>query len=119
MATKLRLVFTITIVFLSFYGHSQQAYWKMESARTNLEKEFSDRFDVKKGAVFTFEEALFKNELRAISATRKGSKIVYFPDGDGELKAFNVSEASIMSPELAAKFPTSNRMWAKGWKMED
>ena len=105
MAIKLRLVFTITILFLSFYGHSQHAYWKIESAHTNLEKEFSEHFAVRQGGVFTFEEALFKNELKSISSAFKGSIIVYFPNGDGELVAFNVSESAVMSPALAAKFP--------------
>ncbi len=105
MATKLRLVFTITMVFFSFYGYSQHAYWKMETSQANFEKGFSERLDVKRGIVFTFEETLFKNELKSISSAQKGSKVVYFPNGEGKLMAFNVAEASVMSPELAAKFP--------------
>ncbi|MFH6602712.1 reprolysin-like metallopeptidase [Maribacter algicola] len=105
MATKLRLVFTITIVFFSFYGYSQHSYWKIENSHASFEKGFSERFDIKRGIVFTFEEPLFKNELKSISSTKKRSKIVYFPNGEGELMAFDVIEAPVMSPELAAKFP--------------
>ncbi len=105
MVTKLRLVFTITIVFLSFYGSAQTSYWQKESSKKNINKSFSQRFEVHNGQQFSFDEALFKKELIGISAARKNFKIVYFPDEKGQLMAFQVFETPVFSPELSKKYP--------------
>ncbi len=105
MATKLRLVFSITIAFLSFYGHEQNSYWKQESSQNKVQKGFTERFDIQKGTVFTFDEAIFKKELTIVSKASRSSKVLYFPNVEGQLIPFTVSESPVMSPELAAKFP--------------
>lgn len=106
MVTKLRLVFSITIAFLSFYGFAQDNYWRKETAHKNIEKGFSRRFNVKKGVTFSFDESLFRSKLKALSPVNKSSKIIYFPNEMGELIPFKVSEAQVLSPELSAKYPS-------------
>lgn len=106
MVTKLRLLFTITIAFLSFYGSAQSGYWKKENTRFDANKDFSERFNIKNGTVFSLEEKSFKEELKSISTSGKNSKIVHFPDETGKLIAFQITEAPVMSPELSAKYPT-------------
>ena len=104
MTAKLRLVFTITIVFLSFYGTAQTGYWQKTKVQKNINKRFAQRFDVEKGQQFTFDEALFKKELAAVSASKGNSKLVYFPDEKGALIAFQVFETPVFSPELSRKY---------------
>lgn len=105
MTTKLRLVFTITIVFLSFYASAQSTYWHQEVSRNGLNKNFSDRFSVKKGQQFSFDEQLFKKDLGNISAAKKNSKLVYFPNEKGDLIGFRVFETPVLSSELSRKYP--------------
>ncbi len=105
MITKLRLVFSITIAFLSFYGSAQSAYWQQDVSQQGLDQNFSDRFDVQKGQVFSFDEQMFRKELKAVSISKGTTKIVYFPNADGKSVAFKVSEQPVFSPELSRKYP--------------
>lgn len=105
MASKLRLVFTITMVFFCFYGTAQDTYWRQEASHNEIEPNFSKRFDVQKGTVFTFDEVQFKRSLRSSSFAKGNSRIVHFPNEEGELIAFQVSEAPVLSPELSKKYP--------------
>jgi len=105
MNTKLRLVFTITIAFLSFYGTAQSDYWQQKVSENTISTSFEERFGVDSGQQFSFNEQLFKKELGRLSVVAKNTAIVYFPDKKGELIAFQVFEAPVMSPELSLKFP--------------
>lgn len=117
MTTKLRLVFTITIAFLSFYGSAQSDYWKEKVSANSLGKNFSERFDIDKGQQFSFDEQLFKKELTKISVAKKNSTTVYFPNEDGKMTAFQVSETPVLAPELSLKFP--NIKSYAGYSVED
>lgn len=117
MITKLRLVFTITIAFLSFYGSAQSDYWQQKVSQNSLDKNFSERFDVDKGKQFSFDEQLFKKELSKVSVAKKNAAIVYFPDKNGKMTAFQVAEAPVLSPELSLKFPKIKSY--AGHSMED
>ncbi len=105
MVTKLRLVFTTTILFLSFYSFAQKDYWQQKETSKQLEAKFSASFDVKKGMNFALNEPLFKKELQEISMAKKNTKVLYFPDEKGKLIAFNVFESPVLSPELSKKYP--------------
>ncbi len=105
MATKLRLVFTITIAFLSFYGSAQSDYWQQEVSKKELGHDFSTRFDIRKGKMFSFDAPLFKSRLKGASHANKRSEIVYFPNEKGEMIAFEVAESPILSPGLSEKYP--------------
>ncbi len=105
MVTKLRLVFTISIVFLCFYGSAQSTYWQQETIQKNSDQRVLNRFDVKKGMVFSLKTSSFQKELKTLSTLKKNSKVVYFPNEMGKLIPFQVSESSVLAPELAAKYP--------------
>ena len=104
MNTKLHLVFSITILFLSFYGSAQTNYWEREASRAPVSAKSLPQLDMEKAAMFSLRETEFHKQL---PAKKRGmpSKIVYFPNEKGELEGFKVVEKSIMSPELAAKYP--------------
>lgn len=105
MRAKLRLLFSITIVFLSFYASAQGQYWERQSAQNTVSKKIYDRFNVQKGAVFSFQENRFKASLNSSNLTGKGPKIVYFPNAEGEPSAYGVVEAPVLSPALSRKYP--------------
>ena len=105
MNTKLRLVFSITIAFLSFYGSAQSSYWQQDVSKQGLNQNFSERFDVQKGRVFAFNEQLFRTALNKVSIAKSSAKIIYFPNAAGESVAFKVTEQPVFSPELSRKYP--------------
>ena len=105
MVSKLRLVFTITMVFFFFYGTAQDTYWHQEAFSNEIDHDFSIRYDVQKGTVFSFDEGQFKRSLRSSSLAKGNSRIVHFPNEDGQLIAFEVYEAPVLSPELSKKYP--------------
>ena len=105
MITKLRLVFTIAIVFLSFYGFAQSTYWHQEALQKASDQILTRRLDVKKGLVYSLKTNAFQEELTTLSTSKNASKVIYFPNENGKLIAFEVSESSVFAPELAAKYP--------------
>ena len=117
MITKLRLVFTISILFLSFYGSAQSTYWQQETSNKSSNQLLLKRFDVKKGMVFSLKTSSFQKELKTVSTSKNNSKIVYFPNDTGKLIPFQVSESSVLAPELAAKYPSIRSY--KGYALGD
>ncbi|NNK76175.1 MAG: proprotein convertase P, partial [Maribacter sp.] len=105
MVSKLRLVLSISILFLSYYGFAQRDYWKQEVAPGNFKKSISNRFEIQKGSVYSFEEEVFKNKLRDARLSKSKYTIVHFPDENGELMSFRVTETPVFSEALSAKFP--------------
>src|SRR5690606_362276 len=104
MTAKLRLVFSITIVFLCFYGSAQSSYWnRAESKNTAIGP--LPGSNIKKKQLFSLDREAFAKELENSVSLRQTSRIIYFPDEDGVLSPFRVREASIMAPQLAAKYP--------------
>ncbi len=103
MLTKLRLVLTISIIFLSFYGSAQSKYWGQEISPTKFSSPSLSKPDVTKVRVFDLDQASLSEELLSISTLKKTPGIIYFPDVKGKLRAFKVSENSVLSPELGKK----------------
>jgi subtilisin-like proprotein convertase family protein len=102
MIAKLRLVFTITIVFLSFSGMAQTAYWKNTELNNKAKQFTKQQLRVNKGTAFTLNQQQF---LQALSE-HKTSKIIYFPDETGKLVPFLVEDSHLFSEELALKYPS-------------
>lgn len=102
MIVKLRLVFSITILFLSFYGVAQSTYWKNTELNASAKQLSKQRLRVDKGRAFTLNQEQFLNTL----SVKSSSKIIYFPDEQGNLVPFQVEEANVFSEGLAKKFPT-------------
>ncbi|SIQ12454.1 reprolysin-like metallopeptidase [Maribacter ulvicola] len=101
MIAKLRLVFTITMVFLSFSGMAQTGYWKNTELNTAAKQFTKQKLKVNTGTAYTLNQQLF---LRALTKNET-SKIMYFPDESGKLVPFLVENAHLFSEELALKYP--------------
>ena len=102
MIAKLRLVFSITIVFLSFSSMAQTAYWKNTELNATAKQISKQRLRVNKGKAFILNQAEFETAL----AEKQGSKLIYFPNEDGSLIPFLVEDAHLFSTELAEKYPS-------------
>ncbi|MGB2759017.1 MAG: reprolysin-like metallopeptidase, partial [Maribacter stanieri] len=102
MIAKLRLVFSITIVFLSFSSMAQTAYWKNTELNATAKQISKQRLRVNKGKAFILNQAEFETAL----AETQNSKLIYFPNEDGSLIPFLVEDAHLFSTELAEKYPS-------------
>ncbi|WP_411029685.1 reprolysin-like metallopeptidase [Spongiimicrobium sp. 3-5] len=105
MITKLRLVFPITIFFACFYGFSQTNYWSPQISQNAVTANSLKRLDFKKAKVFSLEKEAFAKQLSSSASSKQASKVVYFPDEEGKLIPFQISEAPVLSPQLAKKYP--------------
>jgi len=105
MKSKLHLVFTITIVFFSFYGTAQNTYWAEDKSAEAVDIDFSQRFEVEKGMVFNFEEQQFKRNLKDIVVAKSAAKLVSFPNATGKMVSYQVTETPVFAPELSSKYP--------------
>ncbi len=106
MVSKLRLVLAIPILFLSFYGTAQRDYWKQEVAQGDLKKSISNRFEVQKGRVFSFQEDAFKSKLKTATFSKSKFTTVQFPNENGDIMTFAVTETPVLSKELASRYPS-------------
>lgn len=105
MSTKLRLVFSITMGFLSFYGAAQTNYWKVTDLSKVDEQIALEKFTVDKATAYVLEESSFKSQLVTLVENKSNTEIIYFPDEKGISIPFKVQEASTFSKELAEKYP--------------
>ena len=113
MVVKLRLVFSISIFFLSYCGFGQTKYWQKTDSRSTRSQSQTRVLEVKNGATFSLQKDVFASELKS-THTNKASKILSFPDEDGELIPFIVEETSVLSPKLSKKYPQIKSYVGKG-----
>jgi len=105
MIAKLRLVFTITILFVAFWGYSQNNYWAPASSADKDSQDFIRESNLSKSQVFSVDEHALKKTLAGVSSTAKNRIKIYFPDEFGVFKAYYIEEKSVLAPQLAAKYP--------------
>lgn len=105
MGTKLRLVFSITMLFLSFYGAAQRNYWQIQDMSQAQKQGALKRFKVDEASTFVLAEASFKNQLLPLSESTNTTRTVYFPDETGRPVPFEVRAANTFSKVLSQKYP--------------
>ncbi len=105
MGTKLRLVFSITILFSSFYGFSQSGYWQRRNSPIREANSILQHIDYSKAKLYALQQEELTRNLQTATTQKNGASLVYFPDENGELLSFQVVENSVMAPALAAKYP--------------
>lgn len=114
MHTKLRLVFTISMFFLCFYGRAQSTYWQPQNRGVKPMGKSLKHLDVDKVKVFSLEEDSFKRTLPKKVYQKATNKVLFFPDNTGKLIPFKVEERSVLSPELALKYPEIRSFSGRG-----
>ena len=64
-----------------------------------------ERLNVKQAQVFSLSPGILKSKLSGVSQLKGTEKTIYFPNEQGDLIPYKVAEKSVLSPELAAKYP--------------
>ncbi|NNF18427.1 MAG: proprotein convertase P, partial [Flavobacteriaceae bacterium] len=105
MNTKLRLVLSITILFLSFYGSAQQGYWKQAEGGMEALPSVQQKFKGNTTKLFSLSESEFRSQLQQLNTAKNSSLILHIPTAQGNLARFRVRENSVLAPSLAAKYP--------------
>lgn len=104
MRAKLHLVFSITIFFSCFCIYGQQGYWKNIPKQSTLRSaSIKDMGKAKK--VFSLDRQVFMDEMKTFATSKSANKVVYLPDGDGNIIPFALKETPVMHPDLAKKYP--------------
>ncbi|QXP60985.1 reprolysin-like metallopeptidase [Olleya sp. HaHaR_3_96] len=97
-------------MFVCTLSYAQQDYWikSSESKVVGLEKvrraSFPSDYQIFSLNVDKLKQAIVNAPVRGENLG-KSNVFAYFPNTEGELERFSVSEAPIMEPELAAKNP--------------
>lgn len=104
MKAKLRLVFSITIFFGSFYAMAQKQYWKSISADVRFKSVSVQDISIR-GKVFELDLEPFQKELKSASSPKNLGSIIYLPNGEGTIIAFKIWETPVFHPDLARKYP--------------
>ncbi len=105
MCAKLRLVSTITILFLAFSGFAQSTYWKRDPLAIAPSAPSLQGLSGDELKVFRLEEKSFRELLSSNSAQKGKRSTMFFPDSDGRMIPFSVVENPVFSSGLAKKYP--------------
>ncbi len=104
MKAKLHFVFSIAIFFSCFSIYGQQGYWKSIPKQANLRSaSLKDISGAKK--VLSLDKKGFSSEMKSFLAAKTNRKIVYLPNGEGNIVPFDLKETSVLHPDLAKKYP--------------
>jgi hypothetical protein len=98
----------IAVLALSSIAFSQEGktFWNVTS-QTGSIATFKERAPLPSKNLYDLDLAALKNALAGAPqrSALKSGVIISFPDGDGSMEGFRITEASNMDPELAARYP--------------
>lgn len=114
MKSKVLLLSFLLLAILSF---GQQNYWT--KINRNTSNELRPRWTTPKVfSLYQLDIDKIKNDLKNAPKRFSGNEslVIKFPDADGNVRNYIVQEASVMEPELQAKFPEIRTYtgWEKG-----
>ncbi|GGW57614.1 putative secreted protein (Por secretion system target) [Winogradskyella epiphytica] len=108
----------VAITLFSFSAHSQNTsqIWKSVSDdRANQMEQVVRKISLKNEKFFQLNIEELKNSLQNVgNRENTGNTLISFPNSDGQLNQFKVFEASIMEPELQAKYPNMRTYTGQG-----
>ena len=117
-----KVAFILCLLFLSSFLRAQQSdFWSsIDEAKIGISK-LQRKVHPKKYKTFELDLQHLKNDLnfgKSFKSASKGSSfLISFPDEKGEFIQFEITEAPVMHPELAQKYP-NNRSF-KGSSVTD
>ncbi|WP_194767213.1 reprolysin-like metallopeptidase [Tamlana sp. I1] len=116
MKTKLHYVLTTAMLLFVFSAFSQTNFFVKVSDNRSLQKDAGVKSEPK-GAFYQFDyEALSKaltSDLNKTATLKASDVIISFPNETGELERFQVTESSVLHPDLQAKYPEIKSFIAK------
>ncbi|MCX8526098.1 M12 family metallo-peptidase [Chryseobacterium formosus] len=111
--------FIISCLLIAGQGFAQQNYWSKQKENKAERGELKPRWVTPKTfSLYQLDLDKIKSDLK--NAPQRFSKnenlVIKFPDSNGGVRDYIVQEASVMAPELQAKFPEirSYTGWEKG-----
>ena len=91
---------------LSMFSQTNRGLWTQKNTTQELQKTTTSPNSYK---AFTLDFEKLKNNLSTTpkrgEASGNSNLIIQFPNAEGKLESFRITEASTMTPELQAKFP--------------
>lgn len=108
MKTKLHYVFTFVLIFVGFSVFGQANYFTKVSNTNSVDKlELNEQHAPKKFDTYSLDKTALQNVLT--NAPLRGEPysnlILDFPGLDGEMQKYQIFEASVMHPDLQARYP--------------
>lgn len=107
MMKNLLVATAMVMAVCSSYAQTQNFWFK--GSEPPQEKQIPDIRKIPAYQVFALDLAGFRNELKVAPVrgvnSRSTALIVSFPNPDGNVVRFRVMEASVMHPDLTAKYP--------------
>jgi len=101
----------LTIIFYSIFmtGFTQSFYWEKIKIIPSEKTSFLKNFNENKYQVFSLDLDKLKAQLDGVPSRNNISSSsmaeIYFPDNNGGMERFQVSETSTLAPEIALKYP--------------
>ncbi len=109
------LLFLTAMLLVNTSGYSQEEkLWTKVEVIENTEQLLLNETTIKQHQLFDLDINQFTEYLEFSVKSNKDSKIVEFPDADGELIKFKVSETAILHPKLAIRFPSIKSYQGRG-----
>ncbi|MDO6759966.1 zinc-dependent metalloprotease family protein [Tamlana sp. 2_MG-2023] len=116
MKTKLHYVLTTAMLLFAFSALSQTNFFSKVNDSKSLQKRTKGKVDGK-GVYYQFDYEALSETLSSVSKQSRSSKsatlILSFPSKNGVLERFEVSESSVLHPDLQAKYPEIKSFVAK------
>ncbi|NVO04208.1 MAG: T9SS type A sorting domain-containing protein [Bacteroidetes bacterium] len=107
MKTKIITIVILTFCFISFA--QSQNYWVKSDQLAKGKEIFSNKVEVINFNVYQLDLQNFNKALNGAPMRGENSNgkqlIISFPNTDGHFVKYNVVEAPVMHPDLAAKYP--------------
>jgi hypothetical protein len=112
------ILFFASLFLFSFFGFAQEKLTWVNIDKTTI----SDKLLERKSSIERFETfALDLNDIKIRLtevpkkiADKEGSRIMEFPDFNGNLKKYKIKQTSVLHPDLAIKFPTIKTYTGQG-----
>lgn len=104
-----------TLLLVHTNGFSQkEKLWSKVDALQNSEQILETKTILKRHKLFALDLDKLKSKLQFNTKSSKTSKIVEFPDANGDFIKFRVTETSTLHPVLAKKFPSIKSYQGQG-----
>lgn len=105
---KVKLLLLVFVMSTSFVLSQNNSIWQKLTSNTNLRvkagKESLPRTQTFRLNLENFKQDLVNTTQRS-SVSKASNVVLSFPNADGQFERFRVFEASVMHPELAARYP--------------
>ncbi|MBU2921533.1 T9SS type A sorting domain-containing protein [Winogradskyella psychrotolerans] len=109
---------TIVMAFISLSATSQNSdelWTKVNAVKAKQTEQILRKIELKTETFFQLNIEGLKNALQNVGTRENtGNTVISFPNSEGKLNRYKVFEASLMEPELQAKFPNMRTYAGQG-----